>query len=1555
MLQKLEQAGFVYSPADRLRTLKVLGTFGTSHLNNAEQLKYRLAPILARSKAEQERFYVLFDAWLKSVQTATLTLPPPKPTWRQQLGEWLIPSIIVVVLLLSLVSVVRLLTTPIALEPNFDFQHRPTVPIGDTIFFENISQNYDTTNVTFHWEVLDESTGTVEDTVNNQFNHSWILSELNGAPQKRVRMIARHLGGDTIRTSTFVVECAAKPDSFQIQTSAQTASAGETIRFTINRPLLENETIAWSYVGGEEKIGESITYQFDTPNNYQVQAVITKAVDGYCQITETIPISIGSNHAPLFADKVLQMDFVSPTMKFTNWAWLLAFSLLLPVLYLWWRWFQQMKKKNESEAEQPAPQQPTAIEQRFAAPDKAPYFIPYRNRDHFVRIDPSMYRFANLLRQRQEGLREELDIPNTIKRTIERGGFLKVAFRKTTVPSEYLFLVDEQQHQSLQKQLFKYLIAFLEDKDIHLQVFYYEKQLHRLWNDEFPEGTDLYHIQRLYPHHRLIVLGGGHGLLKPYGGIRLTDDTIRGQLQQWRERLLLSPTPVASWGFKEQAIHEEMMAVFPADVEGFQTAMVYLEMDEEEAADQLPRFDKWEKRLLKHHPQPNINTQKWRRFETYQGYLADYPKVYCWLCAMAVHPNPSWELVLAIGRVLEEQQLASDQPLVTYDHLLLLSHIPWLQGQAISPRLREKLVDELDEDTRQLARQTIAEELDAVAEEAKGGHANHALQSELSIQQFLLAPAAADNQATIRYLLERGLINKKQRYSLEQQIGRTLTGGVPAAMMKTKGIIKTPSLEEYLADTPTEPIEEEEESKPFIPELPYFLPALITTLLFLLLLNGMWGLNGSEQLYQWTRGELPQLHQPDEHELYNSWFLQESWEQEAAVALNNEGVALWQRRVTENYSYDRGNKLEQDTLAIRLANEAILRFDSALAVNNGDYPLAAHNRANAFYNMGAMQYEFYFEDRAQQPSYLAAALTNFQQAAITDSLLLRLDALHGEGLVHFYQQNTLQADSMLQVLLELDSTYFERLEVLPHLESLLARNENIVEENIVTQDLPGLEKPDRSSLEQDTITQTPLNIDEILAVRPLAIYFDDDQPDARTGITTTSASYSDLVNQYLGRKRTYISRFIERLNKEEASTAEQQYDAFFERIVKGGYEEFQVFLKSLVARLDQGDTVEIELRAYNSPRGASEYNYRLSQRKIASVINDIKEFEGGVLQKYIDSGTLKITEIPFREERASVVVEDERNSIYSLAAALERRVEITEVSVSNQKPATRNQKLPNTPTTQLPNLPTTQSTNSQTTQLPLPETVFVKGGTFTMGCTAEQGDDCGTDEKPAHQVYVYDFYMGKYEVTNEQFAAFLNEKGNQEEGGVTWVNLEGEFNGVVCGVEEVNGQFRAKAGLEKHPMIYVSWDGARAYCNWLSEKTGQNYRLPTEAEWEYAARGGQQSRSYKYAGSNNLDEVAWYDNNSNNRTHPVGRKKANELGLYDMSGNVWEWCLDDRRTYEVTKAPLSNPRGTVQRPRVLRGGGSWDSLAWYCRSSLRNVSIPVDRNYYNGLRLVRAQ
>jgi formylglycine-generating enzyme required for sulfatase activity len=218
--------------------------------------------------------------------------------------------------------------------------------------------------------------------------------------------------------------------------------------------------------------------------------------------------------------------------------------------------------------------------------------------------------------------------------------------------------------------------------------------------------------------------------------------------------------------------------------------------------------------------------------------------------------------------------------------------------------------------------------------------------------------------------------------------------------------------------------------------------------------------------------------------------------------------------------------------------------------------------------------------------------------------------------------------------------------------------------------------------------------------------------------------------------------------------------------------------------------------------------------------------------------------------------------------------------------------------------------------------VFVKGGTFTMGCPSEQGTDCESNETPAHQVTLSNYYLGKFEVTQ-----------------ALWEE-----------VMDANPSYNIGSNL---PVENISWDDIQSFINKLNILTGHTYRLPTEAEWEYAARGGNKSKGYKYSGSNFIDLFGWYIGNSSAKTHSIGTKQPNELGIYDMTGNLWEWCQD--KYGEYTSGSQTNPTGTsTGYERVLRGG-SWEVHEFQCYVYYRNHDYPnTDRDYY-GFRLVRVQ
>jgi formylglycine-generating enzyme required for sulfatase activity len=213
--------------------------------------------------------------------------------------------------------------------------------------------------------------------------------------------------------------------------------------------------------------------------------------------------------------------------------------------------------------------------------------------------------------------------------------------------------------------------------------------------------------------------------------------------------------------------------------------------------------------------------------------------------------------------------------------------------------------------------------------------------------------------------------------------------------------------------------------------------------------------------------------------------------------------------------------------------------------------------------------------------------------------------------------------------------------------------------------------------------------------------------------------------------------------------------------------------------------------------------------------------------------------------------------------------------------------------------------------------VYLEGGTFTMGCA-----NCNDDESPQHSVTLGSFSIGKYPVTNRQWEAIM-------------------------------GEIPPFTESYDYPICMVNWDEVMEFISRLNAMTGKKFRLPSEAEWEYAARGGAKSKGYVYSGSKKLNDVGWFKDNSGKEQRvdpfPAGKKKSNELGIYDMSGNIWEWCSDWYGAYSAV--PQHDPSGAASGSfRVIRGG-YWNSAKNDCRVTRRSYESPNMHSNVIGFRL----
>ncbi len=238
------------------------------------------------------------------------------------------------------------------------------------------------------------------------------------------------------------------------------------------------------------------------------------------------------------------------------------------------------------------------------------------------------------------------------------------------------------------------------------------------------------------------------------------------------------------------------------------------------------------------------------------------------------------------------------------------------------------------------------------------------------------------------------------------------------------------------------------------------------------------------------------------------------------------------------------------------------------------------------------------------------------------------------------------------------------------------------------------------------------------------------------------------------------------------------------------------------------------------------------------------------------------------------------------------------------------------------------------------ESSFIPAGPFHMG--SEEGV---SHERPVHEVFIDDFHMDRFPVTNAEYARFLNVFGNRVEEGEKWLDTDSVFSWWLCNIKKVNGRFFPRSGYENHPVVKVSWYGARAYARWLGK------RLPTEAEWEKAARGGLAGQRYVYG--NSIDSTQ-ANVGGLGRTQPVGTYPSNGFGVYDMVAGVWQWCSDWYDPGYYQRSPYRNPQGPERGvEKVLRGGSWYHRDSW--RVAVRGSDVPLSWSFcfVTGFRCVR--
>lgn len=1002
----------------RVQMLQALDKLGANYLEDTVSLKYLLCPIFAKNAAQQATFYELFDNYLSEIQ-APLPEPPPPIKWFQKIPKWVYG-----VLLLCLAS---LLTYGIYKwfeedpDPIIFFQSPSNVRVGDTLKIVNQSQHIGQEELML-WELLDQE-GNIErrDTLEREYNWVYSIDSAGSTPDKVLKLTLLGCSNNPACNykSSFRIDCINSPratkDNWQ-----DTVHIKTPIIFQLQNTDNLTEIYSWQ-VEEEENLSEvnSLIHTFTNQGFYTVKATIRREqVDGHCEqvLTHSIAVMEDQEIAPLYEKDLVKIP--NTEKAYFKWTWwtLLGFLGGIPFLWLVYKWWNH--RKIQKGKQQPIKE----LKQIFDAPDKPPYFIPFRSMNHLIQSGKNLYAFANTLRRRQEGLRKTLNVEKSLNATVAKGGYPHLKVETVTQPSEYLFLIDDQHRDSIQSRLFEYLVDFLQHKDVYAERYFYATEPFSIWKDKDRESLNLKQLQGLYPYHRLVIMGDAHQWLSQSGtDAKALKSNYTQWLERWKQKITLTPIPPVAWTYKEEGINH-WSPVYPADIEGINTAFDALQdnLNEDEKG---IFYKQWQLDQIALRPgEPTTNYRSWRKLAEIKDYLQNYPKLATWLYALAVHPVISWELTLAIGHALEKET-----SLVTFDNLLYLSRIPWLQKGSFPPKLRLQLLKELDTETERLARQTVKTELQAVEALTQNSFVNFELQAGLAVQNFLIDPNKKEHIDAIQALTsgKKPAIGKNRFKELDQQIRKYQLAKRKAAT----------GLNTFLAEAK---VKGEDDIK--AGTNPYLKWIIFTCFIWLGNLYFSAHINGEDSLYEWAYGKKEtsvnsiENSQQEGIESSSHLFVKKvSLPLNRAAELNNLAVDLYRER----------GVIDSVNAVLDQAGFIILKEASIGSPIGKNAEIIINNSAIYDYNQGVNTYKEYFSKL--DTNYIWLAQSQFSEGVSLNNSIEPspfYEALHGEGLSFWYIKDTLNAKRIYEQFL---TPYLDTLSIEPNLKTFIEASKEVVE------------------------------------------------------------------------------------------------------------------------------------------------------------------------------------------------------------------------------------------------------------------------------------------------------------------------------------------------------------------------------------------------------------------------------------------------------------------------------------------------------------------------------
>lgn len=1183
------------------------------------------------------------------------------------------------------------------------------------------------------------------------------------------------------------------------------------------------------------------------------------------------------------------------------------------------------------------------LERKLQKPSPDVYSINLAKPNIRIFKNNQFYELANKLRQREQSENVYLDIVKTAEATAAAGGYPTFNYKNDSRPVEYLVLIDEKHPRSHQSQLYARFVEELSKQDLFIATYYYNTDPRLLWQTQGGDKIYLSELAQQYPHYRLIMIGDGRFLLSGKTGKWRKWTSL---FHTWQVRILLSPIVPVNWSKLELKLNQQFI-ILPASTAALKNMEVLKQQ-------KFNPFALQDYSLLVDLPNINIDADNPKQVQQLVEDLPFYlgKQVFTWLCACAVYPELQWSLSIALAQLIAPTHTVSldeQHPLLSPVAMANLFQLPWFERGYIPDAIRHELIKQLPNELHQKVLDFLVQVLKDNPPPAEC-YAYDAYQLNLLVMQ---AQQQNDKQKIAQKQLKK-LLDKDEEL---QQI--TALQYQPLANELSLQL-KNKKFNDYTSNWDN-----------LISSFKNVNSRTLITGLSIIVLAGIFSLyqhfRQSEQLIKCNRQTFSFKNDKQRSKLltymaYNGCVtdtLPQFLYEEALFLDSTNSVAkhnylnflLVEKRFDKlkkllKQSFDM-NELGTDTI------EAFGRYsDAYLIVNVGSF---SNNTQFKLYNM--LQNSSGLSDGGEITSTnVVDSLLNFAERTFDEK---EMQMLQSARIVSFANNNYPMAYTMYEeARYDLSLAWLQYTHTLPVSNSTTAyglyaraaaainyffqleieNEEQLQQQQVLQQNV--VDNAPFYTGEQDTLWAYTLNnLDTLTTYHPNFI----DKTDAI--VQALNDYYNTLNKGYQIETRQQIRRIFERIGIDVRNIDQQIVNNLLKdavSLIKA--ERYTVALRELtkIGENYQYASEEINDLIQTCVRGIENQSNDVSNWvQVAKKLEIEERFDES--EKFYKRALLTARKLELKEVEAQIndyLKELREKELRAKSSIIKNPLDI--FKGKNKKSEQQSQTKEEEVESSIPDEKTP-------TNFTVPEMVSVPAAEHTFGCNGNFGS-CKENEKPPITIYIPSFEIAKYEVTNAEFVQFLNDIGTiyqQKE------ILYDMYASTAKIKQNDNRIFEVAATYANHPVTHVSWRGATAYAEWLSKQTRNSYRLPTELEWEYAASGTAYGQAYNYAGSNNIEEVAWYLLNSEQTTHAIGGKNNNAFDLYDMSGNAAEWCSDwyDENLYKIAS------KGNVRSPsygtkRVVRGG-SWNDAATFCRISARAGTAPEESNNKIGFRLAK--